>query len=205
MQVDCVGETLATPDGTWDLVFIRNEGGIRAIRSGLTTRPVRLSHSEGEQILAISFKPSVNMATIDPVESLDRGYVLESDRKKFWVAGRVFEIPAFNNADVFVEHLARAGLLRANPAVQSILDGQPVAISERTLQRQFKLTTGMAHKRFTVIERAGLAAERLRKGESTQNVVHALGFYDQAHLINSLREIIGQTPSQLDRRETVQT
>jgi methylphosphotriester-DNA--protein-cysteine methyltransferase len=55
----------------------------------------------------------------------------------------------------------------------------------------------MTHKRFTMIERAARAAERLRKGESAQNVLHALGFYDQAHLINSLREIIGQTPSEL--------
>jgi AraC-like DNA-binding protein len=203
LQVDHVSETLATPDGTWDLVFIQNAGGIRAIRSGLTTRPVRLFHSEGEQILAISFKPSVNMVTVDDVASLDRGYLLESDRKKFVVAGEVFEIPTFNNADVFVDRLARAGLLRANRAVQSILDGQSVAISERTLQRQFKLTTGMTHKHFTMIERAALAAERLRKGESAQNVVHALGFYDQAHLINSLRKIIGQTPSQLDRDTTL--
>jgi hypothetical protein len=107
LQIDRGGETLAAPDGTWDLVFIQNAGGIRAIRSGLTTRPVRLFHSEGEQILAISFKPSVNMATVDPVESLDRGYVLASDRKKFAVAGEVFEIPTFNNADVFVERLAK--------------------------------------------------------------------------------------------------
>ena len=48
-----------------------------------------------------------------------------------------------------------------------------------------------------MIERARLAAASLRKGETAQNVVHSLGFYDQAHLINSLREIVGQTPSQL--------
>jgi len=205
LQVDRAGETLASPDGTWDLVFIRNAQSVRAIRTGLTTRPVRLWHSEGEEVLAISFKPSVNMATVDAIASLDKGYVLKSDRKGFRVAGEVFEIPAFNNADVFVDRLARAGLLRANRAVQSILDGQRVAMSERTLQRQFKVTTGMTYKRFTMIERAGLAAERLRKGESAQNVVHALGFYDQAHLINSVREIIGQTPSQLDRHGTLRS
>jgi hypothetical protein len=205
LQVDRASETLATPDGTWDLVFIQNAQGMRAIRTGLTTRPVRLWHSEGERVLAISFKPSINMATVDPVASLDRGYVLEGDRKRFSVAGGVFEIPTFDNADVFVDRLAKAGLLRANHAVQSILDGQPVGISERSLQRQFKITSGMTYKRFTMIERAGLAAERLRRGESAQNVVHALGFYDQAHLINSLREIIGQTPSQLDRGATLRT
>jgi hypothetical protein len=199
MEVDRAGEMLVPPDGTWDLVFIQSAHGRRAIQTGLTTRPVRLWHSEGEQILAISFKASVNIATVDPVASLDKGYLLESDRKKFSVAGKVFEIPTFNNADVFVDRLVRAGLLRANRAVQSILDGEAIAMSERTLQRQFKVTTGITYKRFTMIERARLASEKLRKGESAQNVVHALGFYDQAHLINSLRDIIGQTPSQLDR------
>jgi methylphosphotriester-DNA--protein-cysteine methyltransferase len=88
--------------------------------------------------------------------------------------------------------------LRANWAVQSVLEGEPSAKSVRTVQRQFKVTTGMTYKRFTMIERARLAAEYLRKGQSAQNVVHALGFYDQAHLINSLRAIIGLTPSQLN-------
>jgi hypothetical protein len=202
MSVDRAGETLIVPDGTWDLVFIQNQQGIRAVRTGLTTRAVRLRHRESEQILAISFKASVNIATVDPVASLNNGYVLEGDRKKFRIAGEVFEVPAFSNADVFVQRLEKAGLLRTNRAVQSILDGQPIARSERTVQRQFKATTGMTYKRFTLIERATLAAERLRKGVSANDVVHALGFYDQAHLINSLREVVGQTPSQLDRRKT---
>src|SRR6185369_13361004 len=119
MSADRASETLATPDGAWDLVFIRNEFGIRALRTGLTTRAVRLQHAEGEQILAISFKPSVNLATIDPVASLDRGYVLDSDRRKFQVAGHVFEIPTFANCEGFIEHLTRSGLLRTNRIVQS--------------------------------------------------------------------------------------
>lgn len=199
LHVDRAGETLIPPDGTWDLVFIQNQRGIRAIRTGMTTKAVRLCHSENEQILAISFKASVNIAAVDPVASLDKGYLLESDRNSVLIAGEVFEIPVFSNADVFVDHLARAGLLRMNCAVQSILDGQRIARSERTVQRQFKATTGMTYKQFTMIERARLAAAKLRHGEPVHNVIDALGFYDQAHLINSLRAIIGQTPSQLNR------
>lgn len=197
MRVERAGNMLVPPDGTWDLVFIRDADGMRAIRTGLTTRAVRLRHTGTEEILAISFKASVTMAGVDPVVSLDNGYVLEGDRRRFVVAGEILEIPTFDNADVFVERLEKLGLLQANPAIQSILDGEPVAVSARTLQRQFKLTTGMTHKRFTMIERAKLAAESLRRGQAAQNVVHTLGFYDQAHLINSLREIIGQTPSQI--------
>lgn len=197
MQVERPGAMLVPPDGTWDLVFIRDARGTHAIRTGLTTRAVELRHNGNEEILAISFRASVKLAAVDPVASLDQGYLLQGDRRRFWVAGEVHEIPTFQNADVFVERLIKRGLLQANPAIQSILDGEPIAVSARTLQRQFKLTTGMTHKRFTMIERARLAAASLRKGEAAQNVVHALGFYDQAHLINSLREIVGLTPSQL--------
>lgn len=198
-RVEQAGATLVPPDATWDLVFIRNGHGLRAIRTGMTTKAVRLSHVENEEFLAISFKASVNIATIDPVASLDNGYVLQSDQKRFSIAGEVFEIPTFANADVFVDRLSKAGVLRVNRSVDSILDGESIALSERTLQRQFKATTGMTYKRFTMIERARSAAARLEKGESVHDVAHALGFYDQAHLVNSLREIIGRTPSQLNR------
>jgi hypothetical protein len=199
MPVERPGAMLVPPDGTWDLVFIRDEHGMRAIRTGLSTKAVRLRHTGTEEILAISFKASVKLAAVDPIASLDRGYVLPGDDRRFAIAGEKFEIPAFNNADLFVERLAKNGLIQANPAVQSILDGEPISVSARTLQRQFKLTTGMTHKRFTMIERARLAAANLRQGKTAQDVAHALGYYDQAHLINSLRDIVGQTPAQLGR------
>jgi len=197
MCVERPGVMLVPPDGTWDLVFIRDKHGTRAIRTGLSTTSVRLQHNGSEEILAISFRASAKLTAVDAVASLDKGFLLQGDHKRVAVAGEKFEVPAFHNADVFVERLARQGLIQANPAIQSILDGEPIALSARTLQRQFKLTTGMTHKRFTMIERARLAAASLRKGEAAQNVVHDLGFYDQAHLINSLRDILGQTPSQL--------
>jgi hypothetical protein len=202
MRVRHAGSLLVPPDGTWDLVFIRDVDGTRAIRTGLTTRPVRLQHSGNEEVLAISFKASVKMAAVDAVASLDRGYLLQGNQRRFTIAGEMLEIPSFDNADVFVEHLRKRGLLEASPAVQAIIDGEPVAASARTLQRQFKQVTGMTHKHFTMIERARRAASSLSQGEPAQNVVHALGFYDQAHLINSLREIVGQTPSQLGRLGT---
>jgi AraC-like DNA-binding protein len=34
-------------------------------------------------------------------------------------------------------------------------------------------------------------------------VALALGYYDQAHMINSVREIMGQTPGRIAARESV--
>jgi hypothetical protein len=202
MRVQKAGSMLVPPDGMWDLVFIRDAYGTRAVRTGLATKAVRLVHAGTEEILAISFKASAKVVTADPVVSLNNGYVLQGDHRRFAIAGDVFEIPTFDNADTFVARLNKRGLLRSDPRIEAILDGEPIATSARTLQRQFKLATGMTHKRFTMIERARLAADSLRKGEAAQNVVHTFGFYDQAHLINSLREIVGQTPSQLGLPET---
>ena len=89
--------------------------------------------------MRISFKPSAKIETVDSIASLDKGYVLQGDHNRFAIAGDIFEIPTFDNADVLVDRLKKRGLLKSNPSIQAILDGEPFAASARTLQRQFKL------------------------------------------------------------------
>jgi AraC-like DNA-binding protein len=83
--------------------------------------------------------------------------------------------------------------------VASVLEGAPKAMSERTMQRHFLKTTGLTYKSFTLIERAQKAAELLRLGRPALDVAFALGYADQAHMINSLKAIMGQTPGQIAR------
>ena len=78
-----------------------------------------------------------------------------------------------------------------------------MAMSERTLQRHFLKTTGLTYKHFTLIQRAQQAMAMLRAGQPAADVVFALGYADQAHMINSLRQIMGQTPGQIAREGTV--
>ena len=93
----------------------------------------------------------------------------------------------------------RSGIVERNDLVDSVLAGKPKAMTERTLQRHFLKTTGLTYKTFTVIERAQKAASLLRMGQAAADVAFALGYSDQAHMINSLRAIMGQTPGQIAR------
>jgi len=111
----------------------------------------------------------------------------------------VREIPTFENADVFVERLVRDGIVENNDIVASVVEGHPKAMSERTMQRHFLRTTGLTYKSFTLIERAQKAMSLLRMGRPAADVAFALGYADQAHLINSLKAIMGETPGQITR------
>ena len=115
----------------------------------------------------------------------------------YYVLSDVLEIPNFGNADVFAQRLLRADIVQSNDVVAAILNGHPKAMSERTLQRHFLKTSGLTYKAFTQIERAQKAMGLLQIGRPAADVAFALGFTDQAHMINSLRAIMGQTPRQI--------
>lgn len=192
------GETLMQPDGRWDIAVLKRGDDVKVLRTGLTTRPVVYEHACGDETLVISFKPSVFMPLMPGEVMRDEGVLLERfGRRGFWIGTDVREIPTLENADVFVEHLVRQEIVTNNTIVASMLDGQPKAMSERTMQRHFLKTTGLTYKAFTQIERAQRAVSLLQMGRPAADVAFALGYADQAHMINSLRFIMGQTPGQI--------
>jgi hypothetical protein len=194
------GETLMQPDGCWDIAILKRGDSVEVLRTGLTTRAVIYEHSPGDETLVISFKPSAFMPLMPGEVMRDEGVVLEKfGRNNFWIGTDVREMPTFENADVFVEHLVRSGIVELNDVVDSVIAGQPKAMSERTLQRHFLKTTGLTYKSFTIIERAQKAMSLLRMGQAAADVAFALGYADQAHMINSLKAIMGQTPGQIAR------
>lgn len=186
------------PDGCWDFAIIKSRQRVCVLRTGITTRTVVCQQQAGDEILAISFKPGTFMPQFPGQRMVDHAVVLESSGAcSFRLGSTSYEIPNFDNADVFVEHLVRDGLISRNRTVESILKGDSRRMSERTLQRHFLATMGITYKRFTMLERAQNAVTLLRMGRSSLDVAHALGYFDQAHLINSLRAIVGQTPGQI--------
>jgi hypothetical protein len=194
------GETLLPPDGCWDFAFLKRDGSLTVLRTGLTTRPVVYVHEPGDETLTIRFRASSFMSLLPGQMMRDEGVVLERfGGRDFWLGTDVREIPTIENADVFVERLARDGMVESNDVVVSLVEGHPRAMSERTLQRHFLRTTGLTYKSFTMIERAQKAVSLLRMGNSAADVAFALGYSDQPHLINSLRGIMGQTPAEIAR------
>jgi hypothetical protein len=200
IRFTAAGETLMQPDGCWDIAILMRGEQLQVLRTGLTTRAVIYEHLPGDESLVISFRPSAFMPLMPGPLMRDEGVLLEKfGSRNFWIGTDVPEIPTLENADVFVDHLVRAGIVESNDIVAAVLDGQPKAMSERTLQRHFLKTTGLTYKSFTVIERAQKAVSLLRMGRSAADVAFALGYADQAHMINSLKAIMGQTPGQIAR------
>jgi AraC-like DNA-binding protein len=116
--------------------------------------------------------------------------------------GAAWEIPSFENAEVMVSRLARSGVIAYDRAVGAALLGDPQALTRRSVQRHFLHVAGMTQSRFRQIERARHAVHLLRSGSSILDVVHEVGYFDQAHLTRSLKHLIGQTPLKLQREES---
>jgi hypothetical protein len=198
------GQMLMQPDGCWDIAIIKRGDEQFVLRTGLTTRPVVYEYAEGDEQLVITFKPHSFMPLMPGEVMRDEGVVLDKFGKGgFWIGTDVREIPTFENADVFVDRLVRDGIVANNELVASVVEGQPKAMSERTMQRHFLRTTGLTYKHFTLVQRAQKAVSLLQMGRPAVDVALALGFADQAHMINSLKVIMGQTPREIARTAAV--
>jgi hypothetical protein len=202
-RFDAAGQVLMRPDNCWDIAVFRRDGRLFVLRTGMTTRPDLVTHEPGDEILTISFSAATYMPTMPGESMRNEAVFLEMfGRESVRIGGAYREIPTFDNALVFAGRLIREGIVESNRVVASILDRRPRAMSARTQQRHFLKTTGLTYKRFTLIERAQEAVALLRAGRSASDTAFALGFSDQAHLINSLREIMGETPGQIVRATT---
>jgi AraC-like DNA-binding protein len=158
--------------------------------------------AEGEWI-CIRFKIGTFMPRFLPGSLRDHKDVNlpPASGKSFWLNGSALEYPDFNNAETFVKRLARSGILASDPIVGDSLLRRPGELSLRSAQRHFLRSTGVTYAAFRQIERARYATNLLKEGVSTLDVVSSLGYFDQAHLTRSLRRFIGQTPSQITRRQ----
>ena len=129
----------------------------------------------------------------------------EATSTSFWLHGAAWEFPTYENADTFVARLVREGVLVREPVVEAALQGELTDLSLRTAQRHVLRATGLTHSGIRQIERARFATLLLRQGVSILEVVHAAGYFDQAHLTRALRYYVGPTPAQImDERRSGQ-
>ena len=151
--------------------------------------------------LGITFKLGVFMPDFLPGSLLDRQDVNlpEAMGKSFWLCGAAWEFPSYENADVFVDRLVRAELLVRDPLVEDAVRDTPLHLSPRTLQYRFQRATGLTRKAVQQIRRAWQATALLEQGRPILDTAYRLGYFDQAHLTNSLRRYMGQTPAQISQ------
>jgi AraC-like DNA-binding protein len=184
-----------------EIVVTRYAGKTAVAVRGPETFAAPASVPADGEFLGIVFKLGTFMPRLLPKNLMDRrdAYLPVANGKSFWLDSSVWEIPGFDNADTFAERLVRKGLLMHDPVVDAALQGRPPALSPRALQYHFARATGLPHKLIQQIERARRAAALLKSGLSILDTVHEAGYFDQAHLTNSLKRFIGQTPTQMVR------
>ena len=196
------GSFISVAATSWEMVVMSYQGKTTlTIRGPETTATPLHYHWVGAEWLGIRFTLGSFMPLLLPGTLLDRKdlNLPEARRNAFWLNGATWEFPTFENADTFVERLLREKLLARDPVVDTVLQRQRRVASVRAIQYHFQRSTGLRYKTIQQIERARRAKALLEQGVSIPDIVFAAGYFDHAHLTNSLKRFLGQTPGQIAR------
>jgi len=204
-QSDQVGTFISIAVNHWEIVITTCNGKTMITARGPETKASVADFPANAEFFGITFKLGTFMPHLPVKTLLDRQDVTlpEVSNHFFWLYGSTWELPNFENADVFVNRLIRQGLLVRDPIVEAIIQGDKPDLSVRSLQYRFLQATGLTHKTIQQIERAHRAVSLLEQGTSISDTAIDLGYFDQAHLTNSLKRFIGKTPAQIVQKSTV--
>lgn len=183
----------------WELAFAESRGCLQVAVLGPETRPTSVVADPDTRWFGIVFAHGAGMPHL-PVPRLVDSAVAATrvTPTTFTLRGEPWEVPTFDNAEVFVQRLVRAGLLIRDPLVTDVLAGSEIpARSARSVQRRVLATTGLTQQLVRQIDRVRQAALLLGEGVPALDVVHRLGYYDQPHLARSLTRFLGHTATQL--------
>jgi hypothetical protein len=182
----------------WEMVVTRQRGEVRLTVRGPETRATVVPIPQDAEFFGIQFSTGTFMPGLPPGRLVDRTLTLPpvSDGS-FWLDGSAWELPGPDNADVFVERLAGAGLLVHDPVVPEALEGEVAGFSTRSVERRVARGTGLSRSAVGRIRRAVRAVELLCLGVPASEVARRTGYADQSHLTRSLKRLVGQTPSQV--------
>jgi AraC-like DNA-binding protein len=182
----------------WEMVVTRHQGKVTLTVRGPETKPTTHYCPEEGEWLGIRFKLGTFMPQLAPGMLVDRAVNLPSTgATSFRLDGSAWEVPDFENAELFVRRLVREGLLLREPVVDAALRGQLRDTSPRTARRHFIRTTGLTQRAARQIERARYATVLLQEGMAIPDVVYEAGYFDQPHLTRSLRRYIDRTPAEV--------
>ncbi|MGH9214290.1 MAG: helix-turn-helix domain-containing protein [Acidimicrobiales bacterium] len=182
----------------WEMVVTRERGGARLTVRGPETKATKAPIPQDAEFFGIQFSLATFMPGLPPSRLVDRSLTLpQATSTSFWLGGSTWELPGPDNADVFVDRLARAGLLVHDPVASAALEGDVNGLSKRSVERRVSLATGLTRGVIRQIRRAERAVELLSQGVSALDVACQAGYADQAHLTRSLKRFVGQTPSQI--------
>lgn len=195
----CTGTFLSRAVSNWELVVMTCHGERRISVRGPETCATQADFPADAEFFGITFKLGSFLPQLPIRTLLDRrdATLPQASQTSFWLHGSRWELPTFDNAEIFVNRLIRQGLLVRDPLVQAVLQGNPPALSIRALQYRFIQATGLSHKMIQQIARAHAAVALLGQGQPIGTTAYELGYCDQAHLTKALKRFIGKTPAQV--------
>jgi hypothetical protein len=212
--VDMVWRTHSERAGTftsvavsnWEMVITTVGGKTMITARGPETKASEADFPADAEFFGITFNLGSFMPHLPLNTLLDRqdATLPEASSNSFWLHGSAWELPTFENADVFVNRVIRQGILVRDPVVEAAIQGHTPDMSIRSLQYRFLQATGLTHKTIQQIERARSAVSLLEQGTLISDTAFELGYFDQAHLTNSLKRFIGKTPAQIAQKGTVE-
>lgn len=185
----------------WEIVVTRRRGRTSVAVRGPETRATRAPVPGEARFFGIAFEHGAWMPALPPGDLVDGAVELPlAGTRSFWLDGRAWEIPTFDNADTFVARLARRGLLVFDRTVGDVLRGESRSRqSTRTLRRRTLEATGLTPTLIRRIDQARKATALLQRGLSIADVVAEAGYFDQSHLHRALVRFAGQTPAVIRR------
>ena len=192
------GIYMAPADGSWDLIFTRENGNVRVLFSGPTSRPTPIPYKAGNTNIGIRFRPGVFMVKVSSKEMLDKIEVLPvKNNETFALLGHTFAIPTFETADMLVEQIEREGLFGEDETIDSALQGAVSPVTNRSVQRHMQQGTGLPLGYHRRIKQAQRAIDLLQKGYAPIQAAHEAGYSDQAHMTRMLKKLTSFTPAEI--------
>jgi len=187
-----------------EMVVTRYQGHLSLTVRGPETKATEAAIPPDAEFLGIRLKLGTFMPHMPNINLVDAPAIFPAAASKsFWLKGSAWEIPDFDNADTFIDRLVREGLLTHEPIVDAALQGQLPDLSLRSVQRRFLRATGLTHGLVVQIERAQRAMKLLQQGVSILDTVDQAGYADQPHLTRALKRLVGQTPAQILKVNTL--
>lgn len=205
-QGERAGPFISMAESECSLVLTKHRGKTAVTLRGPATRATSAFCPADAEFIGIQFRPGTFMPDMPAKMIMDHHdlNLPEAGSKSFWFNGSAWQYPDYENADAFVNRLVRKGLLIHDPVVDTILQGQPVDMSLRTIQRQFQQATGLTNSTIYQIHRAQYATMLLKQGVAILETVDRAGYFDQPHLTRSLKQFIGLTPAQIPDRNRME-
>jgi hypothetical protein len=181
----------------WEMVVTRQGSATWLTVRGPETKATLAPIPQDAEFFGIQFSLGTFMPSLPLRQLVDRSWRSPMSHRSFWLDGSTWELPDANNADVFVDRLARAGVLVHDPVAAAAVHGDVGALSARSVERRVARATGLTRGTIGQIGRAERAVALLRRGVPAGEVPHLAGYADQPHLSRSLQRFVGQTPAQV--------